>query len=182
VQLDLNYTHYKQGEIIMSAVAGKLLNTHNSLRRSIVLGGLMIGIADAIVYHWIISNLMRGYPLINVYQYIASGALGDAAFAGGIATALLGLFFHFVVSFAVAAVFIVSADRMPFLRRNAILGSLVYGFCVLIVMNMIVVPLSGTPELPAPTVLDLIIDILDHALVVGLPLGILVRHNANSNQ
>jgi hypothetical protein len=166
----------------MSAIASQSLDTRKSLLRSIVVGGLLIGTLDAIVYHWIISNLMRGYPLINVYQYIASGALGDAAFAGGVATALLGLFFHFVVSFAVAAVFIVSADRMPFLRRNAILGSLVYGFCVLIVMNMIVVPLSGTPELPAPTVPDLIIDILDHVLVVGLPLGILVRRNAHINK
>jgi hypothetical protein len=161
----------------MSAIASQSLDTRKSLLRSIVVGGLVIGILDAIVYHWIISSLIRGYPLINVYQYIASGALGDAAFAGGITTALLGLFFHFVVSFAVAAVFIVSADRMPFLRRNAILGSLVYGFGVFIVMNMIVVPLSATPELPAPTLPDIIIDILDHVLVVGLPLGIIVSRN-----
>ena len=166
----------------MSAVASQAVDTRRSLLRSIVVGGLLIGTLDAIVYHLIISNLMRGYPLINVYQYIASGALGSAAFEGGITTALLGLIFHFVVAFAVAAVFIVSADRMPFLRRNAILGSLVYGFGVYIVMTMIVVPLSGTPELPAPTVPDLIIDILDHILVVGLPLGLFVRRNATLNQ
>jgi hypothetical protein len=142
----------------------------------------LIGTLDTIVFHLIISSLVRGYPLINVYQYIASGALGSAAFEGGITTALMGLFFHFVVAFAVAAVFIVSADRMPFLRRNAILGSLVYGFGVYIVMTMIVVPLSGTPELPAPTAPDLIIDILDHIVVVGLPLGLLVRRNTPCNQ
>lgn len=65
----------------MSAIASQSLDTRKSLLRSIVVGGLVIGILDAIVYHWIISSLIRGYPLINVYQYIASGALGDAAFA-----------------------------------------------------------------------------------------------------
>ena len=166
----------------MSAVAGKLLDTRNSLFRSIILGGLIIGIADAIVYHWIVSSLINGYPLISVYQYIASGALGSAAFEGGVPTALLGLFFHFVVSFAVAGVFILSANRIPLLRRNAILGSLVYGFGVFIVMTMIVTPLTAAPPLPAPTTPQLIVTILDHVLVVGLPLGILVRRSANSNQ
>jgi len=166
----------------MSAVAGKLLDTRNSLLRSIVLGGLMIGIADAIVYHWIVSSLIGGYPLITVYQYMASGAMGSAAFDGGVPTALLGLFFHFVVSLAVAGVFILSAGRIPLLRRHAIPGSLVYGFGVFIVMNMIVMPLTAAPPLPAPTTPQLIVNILDHVLVVGLPLGILVRRSATLNQ
>jgi hypothetical protein len=166
----------------MSAVAGKSLDTRNSPLRSIVLGGLTIGIADAIVYHWIVSSVINGYPLISVYQYMASGALGSAAFDGGVPTALLGLFFHFVVSLVVAGVFILSADRIPLLHRHAILGSLVYGFGVFIVMNMIVMPLTAAPPLPAPTLPQLIVNILDHVLVVGLPLGILARRNANSNE
>ena len=122
----------------------------NSLLRSIVLGGLIIGIADAIVYHWFVSSVLSGYPLMSVYQYMASGALGNAAFAGGIATALLGVFFHFFVSFVVAAVFILSADRIPLLRRYAIAGALLYGFGVWIVMHLIVVPLSAAPPVPPP--------------------------------
>ena len=163
----------------MSAVAGKSLDTRNSLLRSIVLGGLTVGIADAIVYHWIILSVIEGNPLLSVYQYMASGALGNAAFEGGIGTALLGVFFHFVVAFAVAAVFILSANRIPLLRRYAIPGSLVYGFCVFIVMNMIVLPLSAAPPLPPPTMPQLIVMILDHVLVVGLLLGILVRRSTN---
>jgi hypothetical protein len=166
----------------MSAIAGKSLDTRSSLFRSIVLGGVMVGIADAIVYHWLVSSVIEGYPLISVYQYLASGALGNAAFEGGIGTALLGVFFHFVVSFVVAAVFILSANRIPLLRRHAIPGSLVYGFCVFIVMNMIVLPLSAAPPLPAPTMPQLIVMILDHILVVGLPLGILVRRSVSPNE
>jgi len=105
--------------------------------------------------------------------------LGNAAFEGGIATALLGVFFHLIISFAVAGVFILSADRIPLLRRYAIVGSPLYGFGVFIVMNLIVTPLSAAPPLPAPTLPWFIEAIIEHVLFVGLPLGIIVRRNAN---
>lgn len=159
----------------MSAVARNWLNTRNSTGGSILVAGLLIGIADAIIYHWIVCSLIGGHPLITVYQYLASGALGSAAFEGGIPAAMLGLFFHFVVAFAVAGVFILSAERIPLLRRHAIPGSLVYGFGVFIVMNMIVMPLTAAPTMP-----ELIVNILDHVLVVGLPLGILVRRSTTN--
>jgi uncharacterized membrane protein YagU involved in acid resistance len=146
-----------------------------------VIGGLIIGVADEIIYHWLVTSVLGGVPLISVYQYIASGALGNAAFAGGIATALLGVLFHYLISIVIAGVFILSADRLPLLRRYVIPGSLLYGFGVFIVMNMIVTPLSATPPLPAPTTPELIIQIMDHILVFGLLLGILVRRNANTN-
>ena len=162
----------------MATTSSIALATRNSLVRPIVLGGLIIGIADAIIYHWLVSSVLGGYPLISVYQYIASGALGNAAFDGGIATALLGLLFHFIVSFVIAGVFILSADRIPLLRRYAIPGSLLYGFGAFLVMNLIVLPLSAAPPLPPPTIPQLIVMILDHILVVGLPLGILVRRKS----
>ncbi len=162
----------------MSTITSSSPTTRNSLLRRIALGGLMIGTADAIIYHWFVSSVLGGYPLTSVYQYIASGALGESAFAGGIATALLGVLFHFIVAFVVAGVFILSADRISLLRRYPIVSSLLYGFGVFIVMNMIVIPLSAAPPLPAPTTPQLIMAILDHILVIGLPLG-LVRpaHN-----
>jgi hypothetical protein len=48
-------------------------------------------------------------------------------------------------------------------------------------MELIVMPLSAAPALPPPTTAQIIIMILDHILVVGLPLGILVRRSANTN-
>jgi hypothetical protein len=158
------------------------LTANNSLLRLSVIAGLIIGFADEIVYHWFITSVLGGVPLITVYQYIASGALGESAFAGGIATALLGVIFHYLISIVIAGVFILSADRIPLLRRYVIPGSLLYGFGVFIVMNMIVTPLSATPPLPTPTMSQLIVMIMDHILVFGLLLGILVRRNANANQ
>ena len=163
----------------MSAISLTSTSKSNSLLRLIALGGLIIGTADTIIYHWFVSSVLGGYPLTSVLQYIASGALGESAFSGGIATALLGLLFHFLISIVIAGVFILSTDRIPLLRRYAIVGSLLYGFGVFIVMNMIVIPLSATPPLPAPTTPQLIVNIMDHVLVVGLPLGILISRNAN---
>jgi uncharacterized membrane protein YagU involved in acid resistance len=96
-------------------------------------------------------------------------------------TALLGVLFHLIISFAVAAVFILAADRMPLLRRNLIVGSLLYGFGVWVVMNMVVTPLSAAPPLPAPALPFLIWFIIEHMVFAGLILGILVQRNGNTN-
>ena len=108
--------------------------------------------------------------------------MGDAAFAGGLATALLGLILEFVMIIIIAGVFILSADRIPLLRRQVIIGSLLYGFGVFIVMNFIVQPLSAAPALPVPPMWLLIEIILEHILLIGLPLGILVQRNTNTNK
>ena len=166
----------------MSTIASTSPTTSNSILRLSVIAGLIIGFADAVIYHWFVQNVLGGVPLISLYQYIASGALGESAFAGGIATALLGALFHYLISIVIAGVFILSVDRIPLLHRYIIPGSLLYGFGVFIVMNMIVTPLSATPPLPTPTTPELIVAILDHILVFGLLLGILARRNANTNQ
>jgi hypothetical protein len=166
------------GESIMSAIASKSLGTGNSRLRPIALGGMFIFISQ-FIHTWIVPILIHNTPFIVAWQYIASGALGMAAFEGGIATALLGVFFHLIISFVIAGVFILSADRIPLLRRYAIAGSLLYGFGVFLVMNLIVIPLSATPPVPAPTMPWLIEAIIEHVLAIGLPLGILVQRNAN---
>ena len=163
----------------MATITRATLDSRNSLLRSIVLGGMFIFISQLITL-WIVASLIQKNPYLVALQYIASGALGMAAFEGGIATALLGVFFHLLISFVIAGVFLLSADRIPLLRRYPIAGSLLYGFGVFIVMNMIVIPLSATPPLPAPTMPWLIEAIIEHVLAIGLPLGILVQRNANT--
>jgi len=151
-----------------------------SLLRSIALGGMIIGVTQLIIQEWLVFSVLSNSPFITVMQYIASGVLGNAAFDGGIGTALLGVLFHFFISFVIAGVFILSADRIPLLRRYAIPGALLYGFGAFIVMNLIVVPLSAAPPVPAPTMPWLIEAIIEHILAIGLPLGILVRRSANT--
>ena len=163
----------------MSAITSTSPNIRNSVLRLIVIGGMFIFISQ-IIHQGIVVTLIQKTPFILIWQYIASGLLGDAAFAGGMATAWLGVFFHLIISFVIAAVFILAADRIPLLRRHVIAGSLLYGFGVFIVMNMIVAPLSAAPPLPAPTLPWLIEAILEHVLIVGLALGIIVQRNAHN--
>lgn len=163
----------------MSTITNTPINNRNSLLRSIVLGGLIIGTLHLVIENFLVFSLLYKTPFITVLQYIASGALGDAAFTGGFATALLGVIIHYLISFVLAGVFILSAARIPLLRRNLIVGSLLFGFGAFVVMNFIVIPLSATPVLPPPTLFQLIETIIDHVLTIGLPLGIIVRWNAD---
>ena len=161
----------------MATASSLSLATRTSLLRPIVLGGMFIFISQ-IIHQWITVTLVQGNPYILVWQYIASGILGAAAFEGGIATALVGLLLHLIISVVIAGVFILSADRIPLLRRHPIPSSLLYGFGVFVVMNMIVTPLSAAPPLPPPTIPWLVEALIEHIVVVGLPLGILARRNA----
>lgn len=158
------------------------LTNRNSLFRLSVIGGLITGTLHLIVQIGIVFGLILKTPLISSFQYIASGAMGNAAFAGGLATALLGLVLDFIMTTIMAFVFILGADRIPLLRRHVISGSLLYGLGLYFVMNLIVLPLSAAPELPAPPTWLLIELVLEHIVLIGLPLGLLVRWNASTNQ
>ena len=163
----------------MSTIASTSLNNRNSLLRSSVIGGLIIGLLHLIVQVGIVFGLLLRSPYISSLQYVASGAMGDAVFTGGLATALLGVILEFMMTIIIAGVFVLSADRIPLLRRYVIVGSLLYGFGVFIVMNFIVLPLSAAPTLPAPPMWLFIEIILEHILLIGLPLGILVQRDIN---
>src|SRR5512141_3346358 len=159
-----------------------LINSRNLLLRLSVIGGLITGTLHLLVQVGLVYGLILKSPLISSLQYLAGGAMGNAAFTGGLATALLGLILEFVMTIIIAGVFILSADRIPLLRRYLIPGSLLYGFGVYVVMNFIVVPLSAAPPLPAPPMWLFIEMILEHLLLIGLPLGLLVRWNDNANR
>jgi hypothetical protein len=60
------------------------------------LGCLIPGTLDAL--EGVIAYGTRGLNPIQVLQYIASGALGKAAFQGGLGTAALGATFHFLIA------------------------------------------------------------------------------------
>jgi hypothetical protein len=165
----------------MSAIASTSLINRNSLLRSSVTGGLIIGMLHLIIQVGIVFGLLLKSPYISSLQFVASGAMGNASYTGGLATALLGLVLELLMTIIIAGIFIIGANRIPLLRQHVIPGSLLYGFGVFIVMNFIVLPLSAAPLLPAPPMWLFIEMILEHILLIGLPLGLLVRWNALNN-
>ena len=161
----------------MSTIASTVPAARNSLFRLALIGGFIAGLLHLVVQQGIVFGLILKTPMIISLQYVASGLMGEAAFTGGLATALLGLVLDFIMITIMAGVFVFSVDRIPLLRRNVVVGSILYGFGVFIVMNLIVLPLSAAPALPAPPLWLLIELVLQHILLIGLPLGILVQRN-----
>lgn len=148
---------------------------------TILYGGLIVGVLDGL--YAVIASGLRGVSPTRVFQYISSALLGRVAFDGGFKTALLGGLLHFLIAFLVAAVYYVASLRLPTLRRRAVLCGLLYGAAVYFVMNYLVLPLSAVPpaRMP-PSFVRLLIDVIGHALLVGLPIALLARRSATVNE
>ncbi len=150
-----------------------------SLSRSIMIAGLVIAIMNGLD-QTVFAVLTQQVTPVTVFQYFASALLGLAAFAGGYATALLGLLIHLVLAFVVAGVFILAASRIAFLRRSIFLSAMVYGAAVNIISGL-VLPFTAAPKLPVTT-LAVVHGLIADAVFVGLPLAIIVWRNTRMNK
>lgn len=145
----------------------------NKLIAAIFAGGAVAGVLDAIDAV-VAFKAILGFEPIPIYQFVASGLLGPAAFSGGGASALLGLALHFLIAFTAAGTFVLASARLPLLRRSFVAAGAVFGVGVYLVMNCIVIPLSRIP--PAPLSLPLFLNgVIGHALLVGLPIAYAAR-------
>ncbi len=63
--------------------------------KAVLVGGALVGVLDGLDAV-VALKVLVGLGPIKIYQFVASGLLGPTAFAGGGATALLGLFIHFL--------------------------------------------------------------------------------------
>jgi len=145
---------------------------------TILTGGLIAGILD-ITYACIHSYIRRGSTPIAVLQSVAGGALGPkAAREGGIKTAALGLAFHFLIAIIAAAVYYLASRVFPFLINQAVICGILYGLCVYVVMNCIVLQLSAIHSTTYPWSYPrsvLIGGLLIHMFGIGLPIALAVR-------
>ena len=140
--------------------------------RAILYGTLVVGVLDAL--DAVVFFGLRGVRPIRIFQSIAAGVLGRAAFQGGLATAVLGACLHFFIAFVVVLTFYLASRRAPLLTRHAVVSGLLYGLVVYLVMNLVVVPLSAASAAP-PSVPVLVNGLLIHAFGVGLPTALFVR-------
>jgi uncharacterized membrane protein YagU involved in acid resistance len=141
---------------------------------AILWGGLIAGILDAV--DGVIAFGTQGLSSIQVLQYIASGALGQSAFQGGLATAALGALFHFFIALVAAAVFVLAGGWAPVLKTRPVPFGLLYGAAVYFFMNYLVLPLSAV--VPSRFNLALFLNgVIGHALLVGLPITLFARRS-----
>lgn len=132
--------------------------------------GLLAGSLDITVAF--VEAGLEGRSPVSLLQGIAGGLLGMSSFRGGLATAALGLFFHFLIATTAAAVFYLACRKLKFLVKHAIPSGLLYGVVVYAFMNDIVLPLSAYHTKIAP---PHIMDVAVLMFMVGLPIALIVR-------
>lgn len=139
-----------------------------TIGRPIILGTLVAGTLDilaAITRTWAVTG--RGPT--RVLHSVASGPLGESAYAGGMATAIVGLAVHFAIMLAMVAVFVVAARRLAFLLERPLLWGAIYGVGLYLVMYCVVLPLRfgrfpSDPEAIAWT-------LAFHVILTGMPIA-----------
>jgi hypothetical protein len=134
---------------------------------AIGVGGLIAGTLDitqAIVLFG------KKIPLL-----IAGGLLGKSAFHGGAGTYALGLFLHFFIAFSVTTIYYVASRRLRFMTEHWLICGLFYGAAVDQVMTLIVLPLSALHAAGPYKLHDLLLGIIVHSIVIGLPISFSVR-------
>jgi len=139
---------------------------------AILFGGTICGVMD-ITAAFLVYGLF-GLKPIPLLQGIAAGLLGPRASAGGLSTAALGLFCHFLIAFSATAVYFAASRRFSFLLRQPVASGAVYGVAVYFFMRWIVVPLSAAKSGPFSfkmTAIGLII----HIICVGWPIAFTIR-------
>ncbi len=139
----------------------------------ILLCGVIAGTFD--VAFATIFNGLRGLEPIKVWQSVAAGLLGRAAYDGGVGTALLGLLCHYCIMTGAAAVFVLASRKLLIMRTQTWLPALVFGVAMYCVMSFVILPLSAFPY-PFRLVLWVMgANLAAHVLLVGLPFSLLTR-------
>jgi len=161
----------------MSAVSDRPSASGSSaIPRAVLYAWLAAGTLD--ICAAMLTSTLRGGSATGVLRAVASGVLGKAAIGGGGDVAALGLFLHFFIMLAIAAIYWLAAQRLPWLLQKPWLCGPLYGIAVYAVMNIVVLPLSAIAFTPAYNLVTLGIGIPTHMVCVGLPIALIVSRLA----
>lgn len=131
---------------------------------------LLAGLAGASVdgLYASLSGIVRGVPVMRVWQGVAGGWLGPVAKEGGLETAALGLATHIAVATFMAAFYLLVFSRLGLVRRYRWPAALAYGLGLYGVMYLVVLPLRWPTVFPRWDGAYSVADILAH---VGVALA-----------
>jgi Na+/alanine symporter len=142
----------------------------NKALLAIAVGGGIAGTLDllqaCILFGWDI-------PLV-----IAGGLLGKQAFHGGLGTYVLGVALHFFIACSAAAVYYAASRKLRFMIEHPLVCGLFFGAAVEDFMRLVVLPLCALHARGPYKLHDLILGLLVHMVVVGLPISFSVRRFA----
>ena len=144
-----------------------------SAPRAILLGGLTVGTLD-LLDAFIFFGIRSGAQPMGILHSIAAGFVGrDAARAGGIATAILGVISHFLVATCIVMTYVLLSRVIPALRKQWVICGIGFGVIAYFVMTFFIVPMSNAGNrritFALPVMPVMINGILIHMFGVGLP-------------
>ncbi|MBS1746757.1 MAG: hypothetical protein JST21_11360 [Bacteroidetes bacterium] len=145
--------------------------------KTIIVTGLIAGSLD-ILTAFTDYYIQTGKEPEGVLRFIASGLLGKDAFTERMIVAWFGLLFHFIIAYIFTLVFFLLYPKIKLLRINIFLTAIIIGMVIWIIMNLIVVPLSNTPEIPFNWIKSLKA-MLILMCMFGLPMAILFKKHYN---
>jgi hypothetical protein len=147
---------------------------------NLLLGGLVAGTLD-IAYACIFWGIRNDVPAQRIFQSVARGALGEAAFEGGWGTAILGLGFHYFIATSMCVAYYLVAKRWSPLRERPVPLGIVYGVLLYAIMNFVVLPLSAAGP-PSKNTLWVVLSVLVHMFLIGLPCALFAVRALSSNR
>jgi hypothetical protein len=140
---------------------------------AIGVGGTIVGVLD-LTYAIVVYS--PHHP-IRIPQTIASGLLGMQSYDGGMRTAALGVFLHFLIAFGAATVYYLASRKIGFMTEHAVLSGLIFGALVYSFMHLVVLPLSAVPHRDGKLIYQAS-EFVWHWFGVGLPIALSVCHYA----
>lgn len=156
---------------VASAYSGSSTPNKSNGLLAVTVGGLIAGTLD----------LTQAFLLfgVRVPFGIGAGLLGrQAARAGGVGTYVLGIFLHFFIAFSVTAIYYGASRKLRFMTEHPLVCGLFYGMAVELVMSYVVLPLSALHARGPYDLRDVLLGLIVHAVVVGLPVSFSVRRFA----
>jgi hypothetical protein len=139
----------------------------------VLAGGIVAGTFD-IIYACSFWALKSDVPVQRILQSVAAGLLGAASFAGGAATAALGLGLHYLIALSMSVAYYLIGRRQPLLWQRPWLCGAGYGLLLYGIMNFVVVPLSAAgPGSKDPLWIGLSVAV--HVLLIGIPIALFAR-------
>jgi len=141
-----------------------------SAARAIIVGGLVAGTLDLTQ-----ASILFG---LQVPLVIAGGLLGEKAFHGGAGVYALGIVLHFFIAFSWTAIYYGASRRLTFMLEHPLVCGLFFGMAVELVMSYVVLPLSALHDRGPYRLHDVLLGLIVHMFVIGLPVAFSVRRFA----
>lgn len=138
--------------------------------KNLILTGLLAGLLDGIAAVVFLAKMNFGI----VFRFISSGIFGKSAFDGGTEMVLCGIVLHFLIALSFTFFFYYTFNRFDVLKNNKIIRGLIYGVFIWTVMNILVLPLSNTPQNPL-TFIGIAKGMTIIIICVGLPISLLTK-------